>query len=685
MYDSASDKIMSGLCSIWLAKINKASEHKKKMFQDDADEAMMFYRPPEGNYNFVYKGTMTSKTGVGIDVEEPTFKMTLNKVSELVEIFGPILYAKNPVRQVNPRVPVDLGSEVMGDPAVMSALMPPGVDPAMTSDPAFTQMLGQAIMQQEASRAKMDGLKSTLVAAYLNFTPNEFRLKDESEKAIDEALIKGRGCMWTELVTPPGSQAKYVNSVYDSVDFLFIDPDAEALQDAWWIARKCVLKPGSLKDKGSFESYNRQSEVDVSHERQYDRQRGLTNDLMTYYQIYSRMGAGGRLSGSERDVEKADLVPGDMGNFSKIIDPLAGDYVYLAIAPGVDFPLNLPPEVQDAPLNGTNPNDPGLQQLKQRLAWPVPYWADGTWPVSELDFHPVPRSPWPMSHIKPAMGELRFLCWAYSFVAGKIRSTLRDIVAVLKEMSAEFKITVLEGADLSLVELDPQNRSISECIQVMQFPQMNADIWKIIEAVENNFEKRVGLNEVFYGKSQRQDRSATESNLKAQSQNIRPDDMAERVESWQTAVARKEAAAARMLLSPADVAPALGPLAAQLWGQFVSSNDLSVFRELEYRIESGSTRKPNKDRDVDNANQAMPILLPILNQFASGTGQVGPLNALITFWAKAHDLDPTPFMLPAPPPPPPPGSVPAPGAPPPAGGPPPGPPPRPALGGTGPP
>src|SRR5580765_7120517 len=106
---------------------------------------------------------------------------------------------------------------------------------------------------------------------------------------------------------------------------------------------------------------------------------------------------------------------------------------------------------------------------------------------------------------------------------------------------------------------------------------MNSDVWKVIEAVEENFEKRVGLNEVFYGKSSRQDRSATESNLKAQNQNIRPDDMAERVESWMTEASRKEAIAARMLLAPGDVVPVLGPLAARLWGQFVSTSDLSVF------------------------------------------------------------------------------------------------------------
>jgi hypothetical protein len=220
---------------------------------------------------------------------------------------------------------------------------------------------------------------------------------------------------------------------------------------------------------------------------------------------------------------------------------------------------------------------------------------------------------------------------------------------------------------MAMVELDTNNRDIRECVQILQFPPMNADIWKIIEAVEENFEKRVGLNEVFYGKSKKQDRSATESDIKSQTMNIRPDDMKERVDSWMTEAARKEGLAARALLSAKDVLPALGLTASALWALHVSSADPAIFRELEYRIEAGSTAKPNRDRDMANADSSMQTLMPIFNQFAQGTGQLGPINALIGFWAKSRDIPPGPFMLPSPPPP-------VPGAAPPAGPPPPSPP-----------
>lgn len=659
---TAGEFALGPLCRLWLDKLNKAKEYKDAHFQKTADECFEFYHPESGNFNkLVYHGDIQASRGASTDVQEPSFRMTLCKMFEVVSIFGPLLYAQNPIRQVNPRLPVEIPPTAIPDP-----------------------ILWMVTQQQEMARTNLDALKSTLLSAYLNWTPNELGLKDESDKAIKEAIIKGRGCLWTGMITPPGSKTKMVGSFYDSVDFLFVDPDAEDFEKAWWIARMICqpiwaverrfgLKRGTLK--GAYESAGMQSEVE-SNRRYLDRQRGRTNDLMVYYEIYSRMGVGGRLSGSGVSRGESDLLPGDLNEYSELLDPLVGDFVYLVVAKGVDFPLNLPPEIQDLPMLGDGSPGDGIQHIKERLAWPVPFWADPNkgagvmWPVSVLDFHTVPRSPWPQSILKAALGELRFLCWAYSFVASKIRNTLRDVVAILKEQADHFKVTVLEGADLSLVELDTQNRNIQECVQVLQFPQMNADIWKIIEAVERNFDKRVGLNEIFYGTSQmKQDRSATESDIKSQNQNIRPDDMAKRVEAWMTEAARKEGIAARLLLEPSDVLPILGVTASALWALHVQTKDLSCMHELEFRIEAGSTRKPNRDKDMANADSAMQILLPIFNQFAQGTGQLGPINALLAYWCKTRDILPGPFQLPVPPPPEPApgGGAPGPGAAPPPG------------------
>lgn len=137
-------------------------------------------------------------------------------------------------------------------------------------------------------------------------------------------------------------------------------------------------------------------------------------------------------------------------------------------------------------------------------------------------------------------------------------------------------------------------------------------------------------------------------------------------------LARREALAARWLLQPQDVESIVGPLGAAAWGQHVSSMEPStVAREFEYRIESGSARKPNKATRVEQMQAALQTLGPILQGLVA-SGVVEPLNALISDWADSLDIDAKPYLIPPPPPPaPPPGMPPAgpdgAGVPPPAG------------------
>ncbi len=76
----------------------------------------------------------------------------------------------------------------------------------------------------------------------------------------------------------------------------------------------------------------------------------------------------------------------------------------------------------------------------------------------------------------------------------------------------------------------------------MQHPEVNGDIWKLISAVEEMFDKRVGLNELMYGEEgSTQIRSAQEASIRNQNMSVRPDDMSKQVEQWMSEVAAKEA------------------------------------------------------------------------------------------------------------------------------------------------
>ncbi len=615
----------------WLAKIKLAREFKARRFQPDADDGIKFFCGP---YDFLYGPARRTDRHFrqAFDGEEdneipaPRFQMTVNKVAEMVQIFGPVLYNRNPVRQVTPRK----------HPPVPNALM----QTAQADPQTFMQM--QMLDAQAAGLREVDAARAGLLEHYLNFTPNAMDLKTEARWAIDEAIIKGAGLLWTEAYTPPGGGGKMAGSFFDSIDNLVIDPDMTSLRFSKWIARRRIkpvweverlyqLPPGSIR--GNMESLNRQGEVNSDPEGSYFRATGQTNDLLTYWEVYSKNGIGGRLTGV------ADWVKAPLEQF--------GDFTFLVIAEGIPYPLNVPDAMWDMP------EGQAMQAIAERVQWPVPFWADDSWPFTMISFHEVPNDPWPMSHLAPAMGELKFLNWVYSYIAGKIRVSSRDFIAILESASEELKTAIQSGSDYEIIRIKATHgKTINEIVQFLQHPQFNGDLWRVIEYVSEQFDRRTGLTELAYGISSRQYRSAAEADAKRDATSVRPDDMANKVEDAMSLVARQEALTARWLLTGQDVNAVMGPVGSALWDKLIVPSDpAEILYQLEYRIESGSARKPNKDRDRDNMQQAMTTLLPFFQNVAMQTGMVEPFNALIVNWAKTIDLDPAGMLLPQPPPP----------------------------------
>ena len=592
----------------WMRQLERAKKYKEEVFARYGRECMSYFTGPKSWDELMGRDYIPPG-----EFPDLTFKMHVNKAFEFVKIFGPSLYYANPVRTVKPRAPVQVPGQFFADP-----------------------FLFQQTAQLEQARVAIDGIRSILIEAYLNWTPSRYKLDVESRLAIDEALLKGRGLLWTELTESPDGAFRAIRSVFDSVDHLLVDPDATSVGRAKWIARRCIqpiweverdygLRRGALK--GNMESMAVQADVAVDPDMQYRRAMGYTSDLIIFYQVWSKMGIGGRIAGSNP-------------NLRTPLDEIFGDYSYLVIADTARFPLNLPPELV---------NDPERYDDTVRAAkWPIPFHDDDKWPFTELDFNTIFNSPWPMSTLLAAQGKLRFLNWAFSFLSGHLHNATRDFVAMKKSLPEEIKTAILSGKDLTILELEHDHGLITDAIQFLQHPEVNGDIWTYIEAVSNAFDKRVGLTPQMYGgdDDSTQPRSAAESNLRNVGTGIRPDDMATQVEAWQSEVAVKEAFCARYLLGGKDVSICLGPLAAMAWSQYVFTTDTAeAFHELEYRIEAGSTRKPNKEFQVRQMTEAMQVLLPVFQTYAQGTGDLKPMNNLIADYCKSRDLDPNRYQM----------------------------------------
>ena len=174
----------------WLEKIKKAKKQKHERFGKYAEEAMKFF---DGSHDWMWKGDYAKSSGGFLDKKSqggmPTFRMTVNRVFEAVALFGPVLYHRNPVIQVTPRV----------TPKIEPTLL--GIDPQNEQQ---IQQAQQMIFQQDMVNDKKRSY-SRLKEHYLNWVQQENKKKDQARMAINEAIIKGCSFLWTVMYRPSGS------------------------------------------------------------------------------------------------------------------------------------------------------------------------------------------------------------------------------------------------------------------------------------------------------------------------------------------------------------------------------------------------------------------------------------------------------------------------------------------------
>lgn len=627
----------------------KAADKYKKPFDDDAKEASQFF---DGEHNWMWRDAYArGERGYNSSIAPPSFRMQLNKVFELVEIYCSVIYHRNPVRTVT----------VMNPPEL--PLAPMGLDVPLGPDgmPSMEQMQILEAVKQEERDKETKKIAAQLLEKYLDWNAVELDLKKQARKVVNEAMIKGGGVFWTEMVSldtsgdPSQPQMRMVGSFYDSIDNLLIDPDYDNEDDMLWCARKCVrpIEEVAATYGVPIEDLRKHLDNDVVKLRKEPRgkKKDTTNQLVTFYKVWSKTGMGDRFKDAPKD--------------NKGVFDATGQYVYLVICEGVDYPLNLPPEVMQEQVD-----ESGLPpSLLPRVSWPIPFYCDPNgWPFTMLAFHRKPGYAWPVSHIRPAIGLLRLLNWCFSFLATRIATSCETVVAVQKAADQTIKDQLLAPSEggFKIIELSELlGRRVEDVVSVFQMPQVTRDLWDIISAILDEFTKATGLSELAYGWTRSSLRSAAEAQIKNENISIRPDNMANELEDTMSTLARREALAARWLLEPHDVAPVLGNLGASAWAQHITRRDIvSLTRELLFRVEAGSARKPNKASRVEQMQMSVQTLGPILSQLA-GSGVVEPFNALMKDWATSLDIDATPYLLPPPPPPSPPAAPP--GAPSPPG------------------
>lgn len=637
--DHSLNSYLSPLTKAWESKRARARKSKEK-FDEVAKHCRIFFKGTSDFWDDDNKGGCYSKyMDRGM---RPKIRMSMSKAFELVALFGPMLYYRNPQRHVAGRKGIDVIPDVF--PA------PPGVPPEQAQQMQAQQ--AQQVQVQQKQKERIDDIRAQVLERVLNYMPVEQPgggLYAHGRRAIQEALITGRGVLWPELYQPAGSDTKLVGSFYDTVDNLLIDPGScqPDLSDAQWVSKRIVapawkiereygLPPGTLK--GHKESTEAMSETSDDNKQQ-DRRDGRTKDLVVYYKTWSKTGIGYRfhsLSNPE----------GLQNEYLKQIDETVGDYAFLVTVPGVPYPLNMPPTRLEVATE---------EDVKAAFAWPVEHWRDGGWPMKVIDFYEDEAGPWPVAPLRPAMGAIVFVNLMLSNLAERGVEGTKDIIGVVK--SQYDNVTEALGANGTrvVVKLDGVNQSLREVLDVWQSNPVNYDVWRIIDAVMHEIERMTGLTDFLQGMQQTQDRSAASSQAKQQAMQLRPDDMAGQVEKWQQRVAAAERLTLHRHVEGRDLQLLLGQYGAWIWDTLVKTQPVeSVLRETDVTIEPGSIRKPNKSQEADNVQNMSQVLLPMFQQVYANTGNPGPLNGWLKRMAESIDLEGEDIFVPPPPPPPPP-------------------------------
>lgn len=614
-YDSTQGEFFRPLVTAWLAKIESAlTSGPRKRWKEVADECLMFYsRSAAAMWDPLYSKKFWR------NVKAPKFRITINKAFELVAIMCPNLIWSTPHRTVTSKKSLELPQEWFEAIPELS--------------PLYEQM--SQVARAEAAR---DKITSELMQMWLNYTPREQPgggLETHSEQAVVDALIKGRGCLWAAPYSFPSSGRTLTGCFRDKPENLLIDPDFDTLDEAKWIVRihrdphwaverRFRLPPGSLKDKAMLESHWHYAELMGSSDKgQADRASQKTNDIVLWYEVFSKMGVGARLTGMPDDLKYH-------------LDEVVGDYAYLALCPNCPYPLNC---TTDKLRSGATD-----KEVQHHFSWPTPLWTDDRWPVECLDFYVDPESAYPIPPLAPALGELKFLNFMVPWLCQRIHNSSRDFWAVFGSQYDHFLKYLQEGDDQTVIPIPPATGvdDIRKIVTVLQQPETRLDAWKIVELVSDLFDKRTGLTEFAYGRNEggTQDRTAETTMARKQAVGVRPEHMQKKVIAWQSRLSGVEAMLTYMFVKGQDAAPLLGQAGALLWQRFIENADGElIVRQMNYQVAAASVRRPNRDRDMENWQTMLDKAMPAAMKFGELTGNWDPLNGMLKKWGEYHDAD----------------------------------------------
>jgi len=447
--------------------------------------------------------------------------------------------------------------------------------------------------------------RNSLMESYLNYTPDETDLYGESVRSINQSQIYGAGVLWTGFNERKG----LVQSSYDSVENLQVDPDASTWSRVNWVSRTWEKTRWKLLDENPKAA---QIIAQLKPSKTSKSNVGKQNDLITVYEVWMRVGLH--------------------------------RYMEQGLLPSVDENTGQPITYTDAPRKYLVSDD---GKIISETTWEIPFFMDDLWPCEVLSYIEDESSIWPISPMRAGLPFQKALNWLYIFYLTKIRFCSRSIFAIMEhadsDLTAEAKKILESWNDLPFISVRTGNDQLKlgDIFQQLDLNPRTEDFQKAHAIIKREFQEHTGLYDILhYGEGETQDRSATATDFKDKTSKTRINYRIDRVVKWQSRVSRKEALGARFLHTPEQIDTILGAGSGEIWGRIMppaqaAGDPMAVdfqqwFLETDYSIVSTSMRRHDVDAKID-----------ALKEYLSTTGAVqmkspDPLERAMAYEASAE-------------------------------------------------
>ncbi len=607
-------EMLKSVVSLWTKQIELCKKAKQRHFGDTAEKLWGFLGRS-------YEQLYLKKTEDQDRFADPYYKPRYNLSKQFIDVMIPHVYERKPHRLATPRRP-PMPKEIL-------ELMPEIEDARFAVD-------------------RQDQVRAWLMTWFLNYSSGEFDLDREALTALPEALVKGRGVLWHELIDAPAGLLPA--SQFMSVDDLLVDADTIRLHEAnfiirrrdvptWRLEQQTGIPRAKLRSVARNRSHQQTAADEATGASAEDRKKG---DVCEVWEIFSRMGLGQKFADWPKEKE-AEVM-------GAALDQL-GPHVHLLIMPGLEYPLNLSPAKLQS---GTT------AEMKEMLTWPIEFYEEvhNPWPCSVLDFSLNPDNPWAASPLEAGLPMQIFIDHMYAFLMTRIRATSRTLYIVSESLQEEFKTAMERGLDQEMAFYTGKpGAELDELLYVLKYPEVNLDVWKITDMVERAFQRVTGLEPLLGGaEPDRAFRSATEVNVREAHVTNRPNEMKEAVKSWLSAAAAKESQAARLEVHPDTISRIVGeppgpseedPEAvygalSKLWLELMYTDDPSeAAADLSFSMEAGVGRRKNKQKQLEDMTQIVQTVGPQMFDYGMVSGDFERHNGIMEMISEALDLSPT--------------------------------------------